>query len=277
MTYQPHRAKASTWDHSTDERFYVYYAQASQSEEALQRFRSIRDCVLRILANNQRAAAPLDVADIGCGAGTQCLLWAELGHHLHGLDVNASLVELANRRATSAGYTIDFRIGSAVEMPWAEESMDVCLVLELLEHVAEWQRCLNECVRLLRPGGILVLTTVNKLCPIQQEFNLPLYSWYPAPLKRYCERLALSTHPELANFARYPAVNWFSFYSLRAALAERGFRCLDRFDLVDLSKKGTLAKWIVASVRVVSPLRWLAHLITPGVIMVAIKRDRLLT
>jgi 2-polyprenyl-6-hydroxyphenyl methylase/3-demethylubiquinone-9 3-methyltransferase len=59
---------------------------------------------------------------------------------------------------------------------WPNRSMDVCLVPELLEHVREWRECLADFARVLRPGGVLVLTTNNKLCPVQQEFNLPLYS-----------------------------------------------------------------------------------------------------
>jgi 2-polyprenyl-3-methyl-5-hydroxy-6-metoxy-1,4-benzoquinol methylase len=55
--------------------------------------------------------------------------------------------------------------------------MDVCLLPELLEHVADWQSCLNEAARVLRPGGLLYLSTTNVLCPRQQEFNLPLYSF----------------------------------------------------------------------------------------------------
>lgn len=256
---------------SSEERFYDYYADASQSEVTLQRFLSIRDLVLRIAAKEIGSAIALEVADVGCGAGTQCMMWAEMGHRVHGLDVNESLLDLARTRAVNGKYTIDFQVGSAVDLPWAEESMDVCLVPELLEHVAEWQRCLSECVRILRPGGMLFLTTSNKLCPRQQEFNLPFYSWYPAPIKRYFERLAVTTHPQLANFARYPAVNWFTFYSLRGVLVASGFKCLDRFDVMDLTKKNAIARIVLVLVRSSSVLRWLAHVATEGTMLIAIK------
>jgi hypothetical protein len=42
----------------------------------------------------------------------------------------------------------------------------------------------------------------------QEEFNLPLYSWYPWRLKRHFEAVAVTTRPALANFARYSAVNF---------------------------------------------------------------------
>jgi 2-polyprenyl-6-hydroxyphenyl methylase/3-demethylubiquinone-9 3-methyltransferase len=152
--------------------------------------------------------------------------------------------------------------------------MDVCLFPELLEHVADWQSCLNEAARILRPGGLLYLSTTNVLCPRQEEFNLPLYSWYPEPLKRYCERLAVTTHPALAGYATYPAVNWFSFYGLRDFLEPLGFRCLDRFDLIDTAGKGRLAQFIVTALRGVPLLRFLGHVATPSTYLVAVKSAR---
>jgi ubiquinone/menaquinone biosynthesis C-methylase UbiE len=253
------------------EPFYRYYAEASQTPKTLQRFRSIRDCVARVLEATGGARQGLEVADIGCGAGTQCLVWGEMGHHVHGLDVNEGLLELARKRSAEAGYDVEVQVGSAVKLPWPDESMDVCLVIELLEHVADWEPCLSECRRVLKPGGVLFLTTSNKLCPFQQEFDLPLYSWYPGWLKRRFERLAVTTRPELVNHAEFPAVNWFSFYSLRAALGARNFRCLDRFDMMDLSGKAPWARTIVSLIRSVAALRWLAHVATEGTTIAAVK------
>jgi SAM-dependent methyltransferase len=262
----------SSTNHVDHEPFYHYYAEASRTPEAIRRFRSIQECLLRVLKRNGGPASALDVADIGCGAGTQCLLWAELGHRMHGLDVNEPLLELARNRAAQAGRVIDVQVGSAVKVPWPDKSMDVCLMAELLEHVADWEACLSECQRVLKTGGLLYLSTTNKLCPIQQEFKLPMYSWYPGWIKRRIERLALTSHPELVNFAEFPAVHWFSFYSLRTALAARGFECLDRFDVIDLSSKGSLARLIVSSIRAVPALRWCAHVLTEGTMVVAVKK-----
>jgi 2-polyprenyl-6-hydroxyphenyl methylase/3-demethylubiquinone-9 3-methyltransferase len=152
--------------------------------------------------------------------------------------------------------------------------MDVCLVVELLEHVSDWKSCINEFARVLRPKGVLLVTTTSCLCPIQQEFTLPLYSWYPSPLKRYCEKLSLTSKPWLANHATYPAVNWFSFYQLRRELNQLGFiKCMDRFDVLDTSAKGMPSKIVTALIRKIGVLRWLGHVATPGTLVLAVKRS----
>jgi 2-polyprenyl-3-methyl-5-hydroxy-6-metoxy-1,4-benzoquinol methylase len=259
------------WDHSTHERFYHYYSEESQSEEALGRFRRVRDTILKTIAGGKPLDRVLDVGDIGCGAGTQSMVWAEMGHSVHALDVNAPLVELGHQRAAKAGYRIDFQVGSATQLPWPNASMDVCILLELIEHVADWTACLEEAMRVLRPGGVLFLTTTNGLCPIQEEFNLPLYSWYPGSLKHHFERLAATTRPALANYCRYPAVNWFTFAGLSSILAHNGFHCFDRFDMMNLEGKGSVARLLISATRTVPILRFFGHVCTPGTRLLAVR------
>jgi ubiquinone/menaquinone biosynthesis C-methylase UbiE len=261
---------AKAWDHSSHPDFYEYYAAESQTAGTEQRFRRIQAAVLRVAAENG-LPEKLEVADVGCGAGTQARLWAQLGHRVHGLDINEPLLKLARERAKAEGLEIAFEVGSATALPWADASADVCLLPELLEHVADWQSCLTEAARVVRPGGILYVSTTNVLCPVQEEFNLPAYSWYPGPLKRYCERLAVTTRPSIANHAKYPAVHWFSFYALRDFLAPLGFRCLDRFDLIESSDKGRLPRLVTSVLRRVPVLRFLGHVGTSSTYLVATK------
>ena len=257
--------------HSSSQEFVEYYAEKSVRSETIENFRAIRAAILRVLESTQEAGHKYDVLDIGCNAGTQCALWAEQGHRIHGLDINEPLLKLAKERARASAHAIDFRLGTAAEMPWPDESMDVCIALELLEHVADWHKCLKEFARVVRPGGVMFLTTTNVLCPIQDEFNLLAYSWYPAALKRHFVRLDLTTRPDLANYARLPAVHWFSPYVLKAELSRSGFSCRDRFDLINTSTKGLLAKLVVQSIRAVPLLRLLGFICTNGTMLLAVK------
>jgi 2-polyprenyl-6-hydroxyphenyl methylase/3-demethylubiquinone-9 3-methyltransferase len=268
----PSTTDTDSWDNDSDPRFYNYYKTESESEPTIQRFRVIQKRVLDVIETGIGTRHDLRVADIGCGAGTQSVMWAKLGHHVHGLDINKPLIELARERVKQMAIDVEFHVGSATELPWSDESMDVCLAPELMEHVAEWQTCLDEFARVIRPRGVLFVTTTNKLCPVQEEFNLPFYSWYPSALKRHFVHLVATKRPELANYAKYPAVNWFSFYNLRSELASRGFsRCMDRFDVMDVANRTRIGKMMILAIRRYRLLRWLAHVATPYTMVIATK------
>lgn len=270
MSQHPESAAPLSWDHSTHESFFEYYRDQSLTEPTLERFRAIQKAVLLALPRERRLER-LAVGDVGCGAGTQAMLWAELGHQVRGLDINGPLLELGRQRAAERGFAIDFELGSATALPWADQSLDVLLVPELLEHVANWQACLNEFGRVLKPGGILYISTSNKLCPVQQEFDLPLYSWYPGFLKRHYEKLAVTTRPEIAGHAKYPAVNWFSFFSLQRYLATLGFVSSDRFDIMETRNKPLPLRVVRQLVRAFLPLRVLAQMATPYTVLIGRK------
>ncbi|MDO8264618.1 MAG: methyltransferase domain-containing protein [Gallionella sp.] len=258
------------WDTGSHQDFYEYYEQQSRSPKALDGFRSTCDTLLRLfeLAGDARK---LDVLDIGCGAGAQSKFWLERGHRYRGVDISEPLIQLARDRANQQNLDSRFDVGTATDLPCADSSMDICLLPELLEHVSDWKSCVEEAIRVLRPKGLIYINTSSKLCPRQEEFNLPLYSWYPGRLKRYFERRAVTDWPSVANFAKYPAVNWFSYYSLRDYLEPKGFSCMDRLDIIDARKKSSSARTVLSAVRALAPLRFLGHVITPYTLVVAWK------
>ncbi|MBL8398041.1 MAG: class I SAM-dependent methyltransferase [Candidatus Accumulibacter sp.] len=263
------------WDSSSDPGFFEYYEKQSQSKATYDRFVVVRDKVIKLYAElGSGDKSSLDVADIGCGAGTQSLLWAQLGHRVSGIDINQPLIDLARKRAAEAGFTIRFEVGTATELPLDDQSMDVCLLPELLEHVVDWQSCLKEACRVLRSGGILYLSTTNVLCPKQEEFNLPFYSWYPGFLKRRYEHLAVTSRPELANSARYPAVNWFSYYQLAAILEKYGVKAYDRFDMIDANTLGGAKSLALKLLKSVPPVRMLGHMFISDTVIIGLKNSR---
>lgn len=259
------------FDTTSHDTFFKYYKEQSLSPRTMQRFRDITDTVLQHRGTVPRTGM-LDVLDVGCGAGAQSRFWTEAGHRYTGVDINEPLILLARERAraeTDGRATFD--VGSATGLPFPDNSFDISLMPELLEHVEDWQSCINEAVRVLRPGGQLFLSTSNRLCPRQQEFNLPGYSWYPGWVKRRIVRRAVTDWPAVANYAKYPAVNWFSFYQLRSYLASLGLIAFDRFDVMRLDNKSTAARTIVRLIRALPALRLAGHMMTEGTIVLALK------
>ncbi|MFC4146679.1 class I SAM-dependent methyltransferase [Micromonospora mangrovi] len=95
------------------------------------------------------------LVDLGCGAGLLAPHLAGKGYRHVGVDLTRS----ALRQAAEHGVTVVN--GDATAVPLADGCADVVSAGELLEHVPDWRRAVAEACRLLRPGGLLVLDTLN--------------------------------------------------------------------------------------------------------------------
>lgn len=267
-------AEQSHWDRDTDPNFLAYYEQNHDSPAARQRFLPVLERVIEVRRREGLSTRNLDVLDVGCGPGAQCLLWAEHGHRVSGIDISADFVNLARTRLARAGFEARFENGSATALPFESGSRDVVLVPELLEHVADWQSVLAEAYRVLRPNGVVYLSTTNVVCPRQMEFELPLYSWYPGFVKRHVEKLSVTTHPHLANHAKYPAVNWFSYGSLSRHLRGQGYKCYTRFDLFRAEGHGALVDGLLGVAQSTGLLGMAGRLLTASTVLYGVKLPR---
>jgi 2-polyprenyl-6-hydroxyphenyl methylase/3-demethylubiquinone-9 3-methyltransferase len=251
--------------------FVSYYEKQSESSNTTAQFRAQKDGLLRILGRDGRAVG-VRIADIGCGAGTFSRIWAADGAIVSGIDVNPALVEIARRRAKSDGLTIDFRTGSAETLPWPDRSFDLVMMPELLEHVTQWRQCLSQAARVLDSGGLLYLSTTNRLCPKQEEFSLPLYSWYPAWLKDRCLARARTDRRHWVQHAEFPALHWFSPYGLAAELEQLDLLALDRFSIWERHSPSVMKRLLGKVAVSIPPLRFVGHVMSPSTRMIGIKR-----
>ena len=253
---------------SPSDPFVAYYEKQSASPATIAHFRRIRDMLLSVLPSMQ---GHVNVLDIGCGAGSFCQVWAESGFAVAGIDINPELITLAQNRMKAAGFAAEFRSGSATALPWPDASFAIITMPELLEHIEDWQSCLAEAIRVLAPGGALYLSTTNVLCPVQSEFDLPLYSWYPKSLKRRCVSLATSTHPQWVQHARFPAVNWFSPRKLSALLSQQNLEVFDRFGIWAQYSQNRRKRMVGRIIGAIPILNLLGQIATPSTILVARK------
>jgi len=250
--------------------FVAYYEKQSASPATIAHFQRLKAMLLRVLSPT-RPPQQTRVLDIGCGAGSFCQVWAESGFDVSGADINPELIEIARNRMKEAGLAIEFHTGSASVLPWPDASFSIVAMPELLEHVDDWQSCLAEAIRVLAPGGVLYLSTTNVLCPKQQEFDLPLYSWYPEAIKRHCVKLATSTQRQWVQYARFPAVNWFSPRKLSSYLSRRGMTVFDRFGIWATYSQNRRQRAIGRMISAVPALDLMGHIATPSTVLVALK------
>jgi 2-polyprenyl-6-hydroxyphenyl methylase/3-demethylubiquinone-9 3-methyltransferase len=106
--------------------------------------------------------AGLRLLDIGCGGGLLAEPMARLGADVLGADAAARNIPVAQIHAQQSGLTIDYRHCTAEDLVAAGEQFDVVLNMEVVEHVADPQSFLTTCQQLLKPGGLMVCSTLNR-------------------------------------------------------------------------------------------------------------------
>ncbi|WP_371823310.1 bifunctional 2-polyprenyl-6-hydroxyphenol methylase/3-demethylubiquinol 3-O-methyltransferase UbiG [Paracoccus sp. Z118] len=104
----------------------------------------------------------LRLLDIGCGGGLMAEPMARLGATVTGADAADGNIAVARLHAEQSGLEIDYRATTAEALVTENRTFDVVLALEIVEHVAEPQDFVTTCARLLRPGGLLVMSTLNR-------------------------------------------------------------------------------------------------------------------
>jgi 2-polyprenyl-6-hydroxyphenyl methylase / 3-demethylubiquinone-9 3-methyltransferase len=165
----------------------------------------LRDEMVRHFAFTPGGMRPLEglrVLDIGCGGGLICEPLARLGARVTGLDPAVENIEAARRHAEGQGLDIEYRAGRVEELAADWLTFDAVVCLEVVEHVPDPAAFLKACAALVRPGGLMLLSTLNRtikaylLAIIGGEYVL---RWLPVGTHQW-ERFI--TPDELARYLR---------------------------------------------------------------------------
>jgi 2-polyprenyl-6-hydroxyphenyl methylase/3-demethylubiquinone-9 3-methyltransferase len=108
------------------------------------------------------ALTGLRLLDIGCGAGILSEPLARMGGTVVGVDPSAPVIAAARLHAAASGLAIDYRADTAESLATAGEQFDVVLALEVVEHVTDVPAFVALAAQLVRPGGLLVVSTINR-------------------------------------------------------------------------------------------------------------------
>lgn len=107
------------------------------------------------------------VLDVGCGGGILSESMARRGAEVTGIDMGEKPIKIAKLHALEAGVEVNYKKISAEELADSisadpEQQFDVITCLEMLEHVPDPASIINACTRMLKPGGHLFLSTINR-------------------------------------------------------------------------------------------------------------------
>jgi 2-polyprenyl-6-hydroxyphenyl methylase / 3-demethylubiquinone-9 3-methyltransferase len=125
----------------------------------------VRDRICQHLGRDPLGDQPLAglaALDVGCGGGLLCEPLARLGATVTGIDPAPASIEAAVRHARAAGLAIDYQVATAQQLVAAGRQFDLVCAMEVVEHVADQEVFLRTCATLVRPGGGLVLATLNR-------------------------------------------------------------------------------------------------------------------
>lgn len=112
--------------------------------------------------NATNALSGLRILDIGCGGGLLCEPMARLGAEIVGVDASPTNINVARLHAEQSGLAIDYRATTAEAISAQGETFDVILNMEVVEHVSDVPLFLTECSKMLRPGGLMFVATINR-------------------------------------------------------------------------------------------------------------------
>ncbi|WP_265501850.1 bifunctional 2-polyprenyl-6-hydroxyphenol methylase/3-demethylubiquinol 3-O-methyltransferase UbiG [Paracoccus beibuensis] len=125
----------------------------------------IADQIAAEFGRDRRSLRPfqgLRVLDIGCGGGLVAEPMARLGSDVTGADATEVNIGVARAHADQQGLDIDYRATTAEALADGGEVFDVVLALEIVEHVADPAAFVATCRRLVRPGGLVIVSTLNR-------------------------------------------------------------------------------------------------------------------
>ena len=123
-------------------------------------------------------AATGRLLDVGCGNGWSTYMFADAGFDATGVDLNPDAFQARSRSG------LHLQHGSALELPFADETFDVVGSYQALEHIPEPERALDELVRVCKSGGMVCIVGPNLVSVSNNMKAILMRAWRTRPAKR---------------------------------------------------------------------------------------------
>jgi 2-polyprenyl-3-methyl-5-hydroxy-6-metoxy-1,4-benzoquinol methylase len=184
---------------------------------------------LRLIARYGGALPGRRILDLGSGMGGTSVALGLAGAAPLAFEYNRAYCDIIRLRAGRYDMSLPVVNGAGEQLPFSAASFDLVIAWDVVEHVQNPALLLAELARVLRPGGRVLLTVINRFAFRDPHYHLPLLNWLPRPLaEAIIERRGRSKRgADFSDRQRLSEMHYYTMSSFRQLAARYGFRVGD--------------------------------------------------
>ncbi|HJZ50368.1 MAG TPA: class I SAM-dependent methyltransferase [Roseiflexaceae bacterium] len=184
---------------------------------------------LRLVARYGGALPGRRILDLGSGMGGTSVALGLAGAAPLAFEYNRAYCDIIRLRAGRYDMPLPVVNGAGEQLPFADASFDLAIAWDVVEHVQDPALLLAELARVLRPGGRVLLTVINRFAFRDPHYHLPLLNWLPRRLaEAIIERRGRSkSGSAFSDRQRLSEMHYFTIGGFRRLAARYGFRVGD--------------------------------------------------
>lgn len=169
------------------------------------------------------------ILDLGSGMGGTSVALALAGAHPLAFEYNRAYCEIIRLRAARYQLHMPVLNGAGEWLPFADASFDLAISWDVVEHVQNPAQLLAELARVLKPGGRVLLTVINRLAYRDPHYHLPLLNWMPRRLAEAIieQRGRSKGTADFSDRQKLSEMHYYTMRSFRKLAATYGFRVGD--------------------------------------------------
>lgn len=173
------------------------------------------------------------ILDLGCGMGGLLIAFKKEGFDAVGLDLNLDYCEITRLRGKRYDLDIEVTNSKAENMPFQNDSFDLIVCKDVIEHVQNPEQVLNECKRILKKNGQIFTSVINRFSYIDPHYHLRFLNWLPKIMGSFiAEKISKKDVKNFKDNQKLCNMHYFTIRGFETMVKKIGFS-----NCINLTKK----------------------------------------